>query len=97
MTQQNRRNFLYTNGKVAPSLPNMGNVDDVKRSPQWVNPFEFYSANKFWEEPGRNFSKEAKAYYDKWLESLRGQKNVRPRTLTTEEWDKLVASLGVKS
>lgn len=97
MRQSNLRNFHYKEGKVAPLQPiagvPMGNINDQDRAPQWVNPYQFYFNNQFWHDPGRNFSAAAKAYYDRWLESLKGQKQIRPRTLTPEEFKKLRESL----
>lgn len=101
MRQSNLRNFHYTQGKVAPLQPiagqSMGNVNDQDRPQQWVNPYEFYLNNQFWHDPGRMFSAAAKDYYDRWLESLKGQKNVRPRTLTPAEFKALVDSLPKRS
>jgi hypothetical protein len=85
MDNQNRRNFLSHTGKVAPLQPvgnvATGNVHDVKRAAQWVDPYGFYVNHQWWEKPGANLTEAGKQYFREWLEKLKKQnRNFRPQT-----------------
>lgn len=96
----NIRNFHVKSGQVAPLQavgPHpMGDIADQRRAPQWVNPFKFWDGNRYWNRNNSGFTPEKRRELDAWVDAMKGQKPIRPRTLTKEEFNKIYASLGVK-
>ncbi len=47
----------------------MGKANNKDRMNYLKGPL-WWNENRFWHDPGRNFSQKAKDYYDKWLSDM---------------------------